>query len=231
MGFRVMVTLLFHCQTMMFLAAVVPYLPLFKYPSINLFCSLLCSFSLFVPFVFRSCFCLLAPFAFFIPSSFFNSISMVECGDSSIQPFQVPKGTTFDGYGWHSAFKKKPLTVIQDEFHIPEGEVMEIPPSGCYNDEGFAGKVTLTRSLLSHVLRLSFCQLLHDILDLLDLAPTQLHSFAFRAYLCFCIIFCMFLELLGDLYPDLIAREFLALYNVKLATKGNVTNFRKKDKR
>lgn len=106
---------------------------------------------------------------------------------------------------------------------------MEVSEAGCCDDENFTGKVVIYVSILSHGLRLPFCHPLRDILDLLSLAPAQLHFFAMRTYLYACIVFCMALEPLGyPSYPDLIALEFLAFYNVRVATKENVTN--KKDK-
>lgn len=108
--------------------------------------------------------------------------------------------------------------------------VLDRLPHGCYDDEGFSGRVTLIVALLAHGLRLPFCRPLHDILDLLNLAPAQLHPFALRAYLCACIVFRMVLDPLEDLYPDLTSREFLSFYNLRLATKVNVVSFRKKDK-
>lgn len=91
---------------------------------------------------------------------------------------------------------------------------MEVPDARCYNDEGFASKVAIPVAFLSNGLRFPLCRPLQDILDLLDLAPAQLHPFAFRAYMCAYIVFCMMLEPLANSYPDLTARELLAFYSV-----------------
>ncbi|XP_042951904.1 uncharacterized protein LOC122289058 [Carya illinoinensis] len=56
-----------------------------------------------------------------------------------------------------------------------------------------------------------------------------MHPFALRTYLCACVIFRMVLEPLRDPYLDLTAREFLAFYNLREASKGNVLGFRRKD--
>lgn len=130
---------------------------------------------------------------------------MADIGEGSVQPFDIHEGTIFDGYKWRSGIREKHFPNIQHEFHIPETIVLEVASSGCCDDEGFAGKVAITIPLLSHGLRLSFCHPLHDILELLDLAPAQLHPFALRVYLCAYIIFCMALEPLGDPYPNLTA--------------------------
>lgn len=140
-----------------------------------------------------------------------------DCG--SMQPLQVPKGTTFEGYGWHSSIQEKHFRAIKEEFRILAIAIMKVPEDGCCDDEGITEKVTIHVSFLSHGLKLPFYRPLQDILDLLSLAPAQLHLFTLRAYVCACIVFRMVLEPLGNVYPNLTANEFLAFYSVK-ASKG-----------
>lgn len=106
---------------------------------------------------------------------------------------------------------------------------MEVSEVGCCDDEGFASKVVILVALLSYGLRFPFCCPLKDIMNLLDLATVQLHLFFLKMYMCACIVFCMALEPLGDFYPNLIAREFLAFCSMR-ALKGSMLNFRKKEK-
>lgn len=81
-------------------------------------------------------------------------------------------------------------------------------------------------SLLSHWLRFPLCYPLRDILNLLSLVPAQLYPFPLRAYLCACIVFCMVLKPLGDLYLDLIVQPLVARFKTKYSNaKAWMTRF------
>lgn len=79
---------------------------------------------------------------------------MVEQGGGYVQHFQVPEGMTFEGYGWLLGLQEKKFLEIRKEFRILDTVVMEVPEVGCCDNKGFAGKVAIFVSLLSHRLRL-----------------------------------------------------------------------------
>lgn len=106
---------------------------------------------------------------------------MAEHGMSSrltdIQSSHVLDVPTFEGYGW-SSLQPCDLKNLWEDFCILDTAFLKIPALGCVDEEGFSDKVALTMCALTHELRLPFCHPLHNILDLLLIAPTQLHPYA-----------------------------------------------------
>lgn len=118
------------------------------------------------------------------------------------------------------------MSGIREKFTIPKNVVME-DSGGLCDLKGYASKVAILVSYLSHGLRLPFGR---PLCDILGLALVQLHPFTLRTFLSACIAYCVALKLAKNPYPDLTAHKFLHFYIVWTTSKENMASFRKKGK-
>lgn len=78
------------------------------------------------------------------------------------------------------------LESLMMEYKVPciVDLVVLSPYEGAVDSKGFA----LYLAMFSSGLRLSFCHPVHDVLDFMGVAPTQLHPNAWRVVVCCCVI-------------------------------------------
>lgn len=86
-----------------------------------------------------------------------------------MQPFQAPMGIVFVRYKWRLNLKEDQLHGILVEYSILNSIAMKVTKTRCCDEKGFAGKVAILESHMSHELRLPFFCPLHNILDMLGL--------------------------------------------------------------
>lgn len=109
----------------------------------------------------------------------------------------------FKGYDWSSITTTIDLKRLRDTYRIPKSVVLEVPGPrhGATNSMGVVDEDALPIVAFSHRLRLLFCRPVHDILNYLGLASTQLHPNARWILMCFCVIWWMFWSLPGKSIP------------------------------
>lgn len=110
-------------------------------------------------------------------------------------------------------------------YPLPDETSIEVP-SPCatlVDEDGLAPLVALFPQMFDIRLRLPICCPVSEVLDFLQLAPTQLHPNAWRLVLASCVAFRIALTSRDDC-PDLTAREFFLVYRIN-RLNGNLCSF------
>lgn len=108
------------------------------------------------------------------------------------------------------------LQAFRAKYNIPVSRVLEVP--GCHvpavDVDEMVGRVPLYHLMFPNGLHLPICHLVRNVLNLLGLAPAQLHLNAWQLLVASCIIYWRVLNTGSEEYPNLTTQEFLSVYHV-----------------
>lgn len=113
------------------------------------------------------------------------------------------KPLSYDGHRWFTVIDLVALNVLLNTFAILDSVEVPTSSSEAVDIEGNTAKVALYSSMVSHGMRLPFCHLICDILDFLSMAPTHVHTNAWRILMSCCVMSHMVLESIEEVYLDL----------------------------
>lgn len=143
-----------------------------------------------------------------------------------VKPTTREKSTFFKGQNWESIAFTVDLRVLRGTFCIPHSVALEAPGhhAAVVDDASLATKVALFLLMFATGLRLTFCHLIRNVLDYLNLAPVQLHPNAWQLLVASYASFHLVLSPKTEEYPNLTMKEFLSAYRV-LHLDGHLCSF------